>query len=784
MKSLANEFFSTMAEGARKHQAAHAAEYDLIVNGIKNETDLAEQVNLVEQMIARRVNAIVIAPADSKALVTVLKRAKEAGILVVNIDNKLDSGVLQEAGLSIPFVGPDNREGARKVGEVLAVHLNKGDKVAIIEGIPTAFNGQQRRLGFEDAMKAAAMDIVGAQSGEWEMDKANNVAAAMLSEHPDLKAILCANDNMALGAVAAIQAAGKTGKVLVVGFDNIAAIHPMLADGRVVATADQHADQLAVFGIQAALSILKGEAPPADQHNRGGPRNQVAKVDSPNVPLLRVQALHKSYNVPVLTDFSFELDQGEVHALIGSNGAGKSTFARILCGLTPPNRGNIQLAGQTYLPASKRHAEHAGVVMVLQELNVIGTLTVAENIFLSRLPRRAGFVRFTELNQMAREALERVGLGDLDPATPAGQLGVGQQQLVEIAGALALNCRVLILDEPTAALTDPEIKRLFENIRKLQSQGVGIIYISHRMDEIRRISTRVTVLRDGRRVATHPAQEVTPPQLVREMVGHDLPERKSAGTVAAGNVALRVCNLSAGSRVRDVSFDLRYGEILGLAGLIGSGRTETLRAIFGADPKDGGEVHLGDSTQPLHIGRPADAVRYGIGMVPEDRKQDGLLLAQSIRVNTTLATLRRHATGLGWLNTKAETDTTQTFCRRLALRCASPEQTVAELSGGNQQKVVIARWLARGSQVLLFDEPTRGIDVAAKDMIYQLLRDLASEGKAVLMVSSELTELMALCDRILVMSAGHVAAEFLPGQWTQEKITEAAFSGYLDRARA
>lgn len=265
MKSLANEFFSTMAEGAKRHQVANAAGYDLIVNGIKNETDLAEQVNLVEQMVSRQVSAIVIAPADSKALVPALKHAKEAGILVVNIDNKLDADTLKQASITVPFVGPDNRAGAKKVGDALAARLKTGDKVAIIEGIPTAYNGQQRRLGFEDAMKAAGMNIVTTQSGDWEMDKANNVAAAILSEHPDLKAILCANDNMALGAVAAIQAAGKAGQVLVVGFDNIGAIRPMLADGRVVATADQHADQLAVYGIGAALKILQGEAPPADQ---------------------------------------------------------------------------------------------------------------------------------------------------------------------------------------------------------------------------------------------------------------------------------------------------------------------------------------------------------------------------------------------------------------------------------------------------------------------------------------------------------------------------------------
>jgi ribose transport system substrate-binding protein len=265
MKSLANEFFSTMAQGAEKHHQAHSADYDLLANGIKNETDLAQQVSLVEQMIAQGVNAIVIAPADSKALVTVLKHAKAANILIVNIDNKLDVEVLKQENLQIPFVGPDNREGARKVGDALAKKLKAGDEVAIIEGIPTAFNGQQRRLGFEDAMKAAGMKIVTTQSGSWEMEKANNVASAMLSEHPDLKAILCANDNMALGAVSAIESAGKSGKVLVVGFDNISAIKPLLEKGAVVATADQHGDQLAVFGIEAALKILKGQAPPADQ---------------------------------------------------------------------------------------------------------------------------------------------------------------------------------------------------------------------------------------------------------------------------------------------------------------------------------------------------------------------------------------------------------------------------------------------------------------------------------------------------------------------------------------
>lgn len=264
MKSLANEFFKTMADGAEAHQATHTADYDLIVNGIKNETDLAQQVNLVEQMVARGVDAIVIAPADSKALIPAIQRARDAGVLVVNIDNRLDVDALAQAGLSVPFVGPDNRAGAKAVGEVLAAELATGAPVAIIEGVPTAFNSQQRRAGFEDAMNAAGMNIVSTQSGDWELAKANTVASAMLTRYPELAAILCANDSMALGAVAAVSTAGRD-EVKIIGFDNISAIKPMLADGRVLATADQHAGDLAVFGIESALSILAGKAAPADR---------------------------------------------------------------------------------------------------------------------------------------------------------------------------------------------------------------------------------------------------------------------------------------------------------------------------------------------------------------------------------------------------------------------------------------------------------------------------------------------------------------------------------------
>jgi ribose transport system substrate-binding protein len=265
MKSLANEFFTTMADGARKHQEAHADQYELIVNGIKDERDLARQVAIVDELVAQRVDAVVIAPADSKALVSACKRAKEAGVVVINIDNKLDDEVLREAGLRVPFVGPDNREGARLVGDYLGKHLKPGDGVAVLEGVRTAFNGQQRRLGFEDAAKAAGLVLVDSQSGQWEMDQANKVAAAMLNEHADIKGLMCANDSMALGALAAVKAQGRAGKVLIVGFDNISAIRQAVKDGSVLATADQHADQLAVYGIEYALRVLHGEAAPADQ---------------------------------------------------------------------------------------------------------------------------------------------------------------------------------------------------------------------------------------------------------------------------------------------------------------------------------------------------------------------------------------------------------------------------------------------------------------------------------------------------------------------------------------
>jgi ribose transport system ATP-binding protein len=373
-------------------------------------------------------------------------------------------------------------------------------------------------------------------------------------------------------------------------------------------------------------------------------------------------------------------------------------------------------------------------------------------------------------------------LSDIDPTVPVAQLGVGQQQLVEIAQALSHDCRLLILDEPTAPLTDPEIDLLFKHIERLKREGVGIIYISHRLAEIRRIADRVTVLRDGRVVDTRPVEQITLDEIVQLMTGRDAVAQIDTGTRQIGGVAMRVEGLCRGNTVRNVSFEVRRGEILGFAGLVGSGRTETMRAIFGADQPDAGQVMLGESNTPVRTHQPRDAVRAGIGLVPEDRKVDGLLLPQSVRTNITLARLRDVMGPKGWINPELERTAAETMRRSLDVRSTSVEQPVEELSGGNQQKVVIARWLMRDCDVLLFDEPTRGIDVGTKWTVYELLGELAGRGKAIVVVSSDLPELMSICDRIAVMSAGELVATFERGQWTQEGIMAAAISGYIEPA--
>jgi ribose transport system ATP-binding protein len=495
---------------------------------------------------------------------------------------------------------------------------------------------------------------------------------------------------------------------------------------------------------------------------------------------LSASGLSKSYGpVRVLTDVAFELRRGEVHALVGENGAGKSTLSRIFAGLTPPDTGTLELAGQPYQPRDRRDAEHHGVRMVLQELNLIGTLTVAESLFLDRLPHRGGWIDRTTLRRQAHAALERVGLTHLNPNRPIASLGVGQQQMVEIAAGLARRCDVLILDEPTASLTHTEIEHLFAQIASLKDTGTAILYISHRLEEIRRIADRVSVLRDGRMVATRPAAAISLDELVRLMVGRDLGQETERPRRTPGSVALDVRGLSRSPAVNDVSFTLHRGEILGFAGLMGSGRTETMRALFGADHPDAGEIRLHGATRPARIRSPRDAVRQGLALLTENRKEQGLLLPLAVRTNVSLPSLARFSTRGGWVRRRVEAAASGRWTETLRVRCRDTEQRVGDLSGGNQQKVVIAKWLLRDCDILIFDEPTRGIDVGARFEIYQLLDHLAAQGKALLVVSSDLPELMALCDRIAVMSAGRLTATFARGEWTEDKLMAAALSGYL-----
>ncbi|MBG6534116.1 sugar ABC transporter ATP-binding protein [Pseudomonas aeruginosa] len=503
-------------------------------------------------------------------------------------------------------------------------------------------------------------------------------------------------------------------------------------------------------------------------------------MSSDALPLLSIRGVGKTYAQPVLAEIDLQLFGGEVLALTGENGAGKSTLSKIVGGLERPGAGSLELLGRPYAPASRREAEALGVRMVMQELNLLPTLSVAENLFLHDLPRRAGWIDRRRLRAAAREAMAQVGLEAIDPDTLVGDLGIGHQQMVEIARNLIGDCRLLILDEPTAMLTAREVDMLFEQVERLRERGVAIVYISHRLEELARISQRIAVLRDGRLVCVEPIERYDAAQLVTLMVGRDLGERFDLGPRQTGAPLLRVERLSRRGKVHEESFEARAGEIFGSSGLIGSGRTELLRLIYGADRADGGQVLLGDPPQRLSLRSPADSVRQGVALITEDRKGEGLLLDQSISANLALGNLpalARH----GVIDRRREEALARRQVEALRVRCADTAQAVGELSGGNQQKVVIGRWLERDCQVLLFDEPTRGIDVGAKFDIYALLAELTRRGKALVVVSSDLRELMLICDRIGVLSAGRMVDTFERDAWTQDALLAAAFAGYKKR---
>ncbi|MFN4125636.1 sugar ABC transporter ATP-binding protein [Pannonibacter indicus] len=491
--------------------------------------------------------------------------------------------------------------------------------------------------------------------------------------------------------------------------------------------------------------------------------------------LVEMQRIDKRFpGVHALKGVSFGLQEGEVHALMGENGAGKSTLMKILSGVYQPDSGRILVEGREVTLPSPRAAQDQGIGIIHQELALMKDLTVAQNIFIGREPRLS-FGRVDDAKMIRdAEALFRVLNINIDPRRKVEGLSIARQQMVEIAKALSARSRVLIMDEPTAALTDSEINELFAMIARLKADGVGIVYISHKMDEIRCISDRVTVMRDGEYVGTVGAKETPISQIISMMVGRTLSDEVvSIPDLSGAEVALEVKGLNRGREIRDVSFSLKKGEVLGFAGLMGAGRTEVARAIFGADPRDSGEITV--HGRKVEIRSPVDAVRAGIGYLSEDRKHFGLALGMDVADNVALASMHRFTGGLGQVRDEAMRKTARDFIRSLGIRTPSERQEVRLLSGGNQQKVVIAKWLLRNCDILIFDEPTRGIDIGAKSEIYKLLADLAAEGKAIIVISSELPEILRVSHRIAVMCEGRLTGT-LPGGagTTQEDIMHLA----------
>ncbi|WP_037290767.1 sugar ABC transporter ATP-binding protein [Saccharibacillus sacchari] len=490
---------------------------------------------------------------------------------------------------------------------------------------------------------------------------------------------------------------------------------------------------------------------------------------------IEMQGIHKAFGTnQVLKGVDFELRPGEVHALMGENGAGKSTLMNILVGLHALDQGTIAVDGKETVFANPGEAEKQGITFIHQELNIWPEMTVLENLFIGReLNLPYGLLDTRKMKRLAREQLQRLSV-DLPLNREAGACSVGQQQMIEIAKALMTKAKVIIMDEPTAALTEREIVKLFEVIRSLKSEGVSIVYISHRMEEIFAICDRITVMRDGITVDTKDIPETNFDEVVRKMVGRELTERYPKRSPKPGEVVLEVKNATRRGLFENVSFNVRAGEVVGFSGLMGAGRTEIMRAIFGLDKLDGGEIVL--KGKKINIRRPEDAVRHGIGFITEDRKDEGLVLDFSIRENMALPNLFSF-TSKGFISSRKEKEFVDTLVKRLQVKTQSAETPAGSLSGGNQQKVVIAKWIGIGPSLLILDEPTRGVDVGAKREIYQLINELTDRGVAIIMVSSELPEVLGMSDRIIVVHEGHIGGELTGSEATQENIMTLATGG-------
>ncbi len=493
-----------------------------------------------------------------------------------------------------------------------------------------------------------------------------------------------------------------------------------------------------------------------------------ANVLQNEVPLVEMRGVSKSFSsVQVLSGVDLTLSHGEILALLGENGAGKSTLMKILCGIHRPSSGEVFIDGESLILGNSQAAQKTGISVIHQEFNLIPTLTIRENLFLGQEEAVLKRLPVKQEKEKANAIFERLGV-NLNTESRVSSLTVAEQQLVEIGKALLLDSKLIVMDEPTAALSPQEVEGLFAVIRELRGQGISVIYISHRLNEIFDISDRITVLRDGVHVATKSASELSRDQLIELMVGRTLEQEFPKRNVVIGEVRLVASNLSRGGKVKDVSFSLKRGEIVALTGLIGSGRTEVARLLFGADRLEAGTITL--NGKPMQIRNPREAIAAGIGFLTEDRKTQGLVVEQSVLHNFGLPNLRKYSGACG-INHRQERDAFASFQKSMRIKLANPNQPAKTLSGGNQQKVVLAKWLERNSDVVIFDEPTRGIDVGARYEIYQLMNKLAADGKAILMISSELPEVLGMADRILVMHEGRLTGEISDVEnATQEQI--------------
>ena len=489
--------------------------------------------------------------------------------------------------------------------------------------------------------------------------------------------------------------------------------------------------------------------------------------------ILTMKGIDKSFpGVHALDHVDFEVKKGEVHALMGENGAGKSTLMKVLTGIYKKDSGTITYEGRELEFNNPKEAQDAGVVIVHQELNMMGHLTVAQNIFIGREFMKGKLIDDAKMNEEAGKLFDKLNI-NIDPNEKMNKLTVGKQQMCEIAKAISHDAKVIVFDEPSAALTESEIDELFKIIKDLRSKGLGIVYISHRMDEIKVITDRVTVMRDGGYVGTLITKDSTKNDIINMMVGRVIYEdpKTESNVSKDAPVVLKVEHLNAGKMVQNVSFELHKGEILGFSGLMGAGRTETARALFGADPIESGNIYI--NGKKVDIKSPMDAVANGIGYLSEDRKRYGIVVQKTVAENTTMAALDNFMSGI-FINKKKEKEVTKKYIEQLKTKTPSTDQLVVNLSGGNQQKVVIAKWLVRNCDILIFDEPTRGIDVGAKNEIYHLMNELVAEGKSIIMISSEMTEILRMSDRIVVMCEGKKTGEIDISEATQEKIMNAA----------